>query len=145
MIQDRLSIESPRTNRSRLSLYKHASDVNRRFMDYLLDFVEERLKLFPRESPSLQICFRPQFAAFVAANKTQGGLRISLFGDQFVSGKVKRGKFPNWRACEVYHSDDLLVTRCLLEEAYQHRVDADACGEWTFKDEIDKLKEYLID
>jgi hypothetical protein len=114
-------------------------------LDYLLDFVEDRLKLLPRESPSLQICFRPQFAAIIAANKTQGGLRISLFGDHFVSGKVMRGKFPNWRACGVYHSDDLLVTRCLLEEAYQNRVKADASGEWTFKEEIEKLKEYLID
>jgi hypothetical protein len=144
MKQDRLSVEIPKADRNRLSLYKSASSVNQRFLSYLLDFVETRFGLLPRESPTLQICFRPQFAAFVAANKTQGGLRISLFGDHFVTGKVLRGKFPNWRAYAVYHTDDLFAARCLIEEAYQHRVEADAKGRWTFKEEIENLKEYLL-
>lgn len=144
MIHDRLSQEIPKKDRGRLYLYKITSPVNQRFLDYLLDFINEKLGFLPRESPTQQICFRPQFAAFVSANKTQGGLRISLYGEHFVTGKVMKAKFPNWRAYAVYHSDDLFMARCLLEEAYQHSVDADLKGQWTFKEEMEKLKEYVL-
>ncbi len=113
-------------------------------MDYLLDFVHDKLGFLPRESPTQQICFRPQFAAFVGANKTHGGLRVSLYGETFLTGKVTRAKFPNWRAYTVSHSDDLFAARCLIQEAYQHRVTADTRGEWTFNEELKRLEEFRI-
>ena len=145
MIFDSLSEPIPRADRHRLYLYRIGSlSPNVRFMNYLLDFIEERFKLLPRESPSRQICFRPQFTAFVSVNKTRGGLHISLFGDSFLTGPVQRAKFPNWRKYVVSHSDYLFTARCLIEEAYEHRVAADAAGKWTFKEELERLAEFHL-
>jgi len=84
MVFDRLSQPIPREERRRLYLYKIAAlSPNVRFMDYLLNFIEDRFQLLPRESPSRQICFRPQFTAFVSANKTKGGLHVSLLARSF--------------------------------------------------------------
>jgi hypothetical protein len=141
---DSLSEEIPRKDRGRLYLYKVANQSNQRFMDYLLNFIEERFHLLPRESPSRQICFRPQFVAFVSANKTKGGLHVSLFGEEFLTGAVVRARFPNWRKVVISHSDDLFGTRCLIEEAYQHRVSADAAGKFTFREELARLVEFRL-
>jgi len=145
IVFDRLSQPIPREERRRLYLYKIAAlSPNVRFMDYLLNFIEDRFQLLPRESPSRQICFRPQFTAFVSANKTKGGLHVSLFGEEFLTGTVQRAKFPNWRKFVVSHSDDLFTARCLIEEAYQHRVSADAEGKWTFQEELARLAEFRV-
>ena len=145
MIFDSLSQEIPRADRKRLFLYRTASgSPNIRYMDYLLDFIEERYHLLPRESPSQQICFRPQFTAFVSANKTRGGLHISLFGEEFLTGPVQRAKFPNWRKYVVTHSDYLFTAQSLIAEAYQHRVNADAAGKWTFEEELQRLAEFAL-
>lgn len=121
---DNLSDEIQKSDRRTLSLYKNSNKVNQRFLDYLLDFIEEKWRLLPRESPELQICFKPALVAFVQANKTRGGIRISLFGKNFISGKVVKGKFLNWRAFDLCHSDDQLIARSLIEEAYEHRMSA---------------------
>jgi hypothetical protein len=144
IVHDKLSQEIPREQRGRFRLYKEAELTNQRFMNYLLDFIEDRFHLLPRESPAQQICFRPQFVAFVGANRTRGGLRVSLFGEEFLTGKVSRGRFPNWRAVTVSHSDELFTARCLIEEAYQHRVRADAEGKWTFSEELARLAEFTL-
>jgi hypothetical protein len=142
---DSLSQPIPREERSRLHLYRVAKfSPNVSFMDHLLDFIENRFNLFPRQSPSLQICFRPQFAAFVSANKTCGGLHVSLFGESFLTGPVERAKFPNWRKFVVSHSDYLSVAQSLIEEAYQHRVAANAAGGWTYQEELGGLKEFHL-
>lgn len=145
MIFDSLSQEIPRADRKRLYLYRIASgSPNIRYMDYLLEFIEDRYHLLPRESPSQQICFRPQFTAFVSANKTRGGLHISLFGEEFLTGPVQRAKFPNWRKYVVTHSDYLFTAQSLIAEAYEHRVNADAAGKWTFEEELQRLAEFAL-
>jgi hypothetical protein len=145
IVHDSLSQEIPRADRKRLYLYRIASgSPNIRYMDHLLDFIEERYQLLPRESPSQQICFRPQFAAFVGATQTTGGLQISLFGEEFLTGPVQRGRFPNWRKYVVRHSDYLFTAQSLISEAYQHRVDADAAGKWTFEEELQRLAEFAL-
>ena len=102
MIFDSLSQEIPREERNRLFLYKRASgSPNVRYMDYLLDFIEERYDLLPRESPSQQICFRPHFTAFVGVNKTRGGLQISLFGEEFPHGSSPACEISE--LAQVYH------------------------------------------
>jgi hypothetical protein len=142
---DSLSQPIPRQERSRLYLYIVAKfSPNIGFMDHLLDFIEDRFGLLPRQSPSRLICSRPQFTAFVSATKTRGGLHISLFGESFLTGAVQRGKFPNWRKFVVSHSDYLSVAERLIEEAFQHRAAADAAGSWTYQSELAELAEFHL-
>jgi len=71
-LYDSLSQGIPRNRRKGLYLYQLVKfSPNIQFMDHLLDFIEEKFELLPRQSPAGQICFRPQFAAFVSARKTK--------------------------------------------------------------------------
>jgi hypothetical protein len=142
---DSLSDPIPREERSRLYLYRAARfSPNIGFMDDLLDFIESRFDLLPRQSPTRLICFRPQFTALVSATKTRGGLHVSLFGETFLSGTVERGKFPNWRKFVISHADYLPAAHRLIEEAYNHRVSADATGRWTYQQESLGLSEFQL-
>jgi hypothetical protein len=67
-----------------------------------------------------------------------------LFGEEFLTGPVQRAKFPNWRKYVVTHSDYLFTAQSLISEAYQHRVDADAAGKWTFEKELQRLAEFAL-
>jgi hypothetical protein len=144
-LYDSLSEVIPRKERSRLYLYRLVKySPNIELMDHLLDFIEDSFGLLPRQSPSLQICFIPQFAAFVHATKIQGGLHVSLFGKSFRSAPVERAKFPNWRKYIVTHSKYLPVAEHLIREAHEHRERADENRGWTYKEELSKTTSFSL-
>jgi hypothetical protein len=112
-------------------------------MDHLLDFIEERFGLLPRQSPSGLICFRPQFTAFVSAVKNKGGLYVSLFGKGF-SKPTERAKWPNWRKYVVTASDYLPIAKQLIEEAHEKRTSFHFSRLWTFEDERSTTTEFHL-
>src|SRR5262249_5386273 len=130
------SEEIPRAVRNRLYLYKIAlNSPNIRYMDDLLDFIQERFRLLPRQSSFGEIYLFPQFAAFVSAQEKSGGLHISLYGQQFRAVDLQRTKSRDWCEYMLRLTEQLPTAKSLIVEAYQHRQAANATGEWTFEDE----------